>query len=400
MPLDPEQLKIKDYDEKVAACSATGAQAASALLRSKLADPLLQLLAHSGREGFQPAGGDTQMRLLRALAESAQQWERGGLTATAIIQGPWDVGHYAATCCLDPVIQWYSPAADPTSGASEGHGGGGAARYAMEAINEQLKQLNTEVKDMGNELKEVVKNLRNNPNDTILLDERERLVQALARLEDRRMNLEAALQGSNQQPGGSEAAACRELYADMPADVPLAGVTILTLELGPEHSELTGHGPGLYSVLKMPLYASSLAKLPAAPPGAVLTGAQRMVAAVEWIHSKGYIHMDIKADNVFVDAEGRHMLAVMVVIELVRYFRCTIRDWKEGWTELLVEGGCAPYAKLKAAGDKAPVCVSDLELGGRVVMWYTPLGGSGGGGARGSVAANDSGCWSFPARPT
>lgn len=40
-------------------------------------------------------------------------------------------------------------------------------------------------------------------------------------------------------------------------------------------------------------------------PWAVLAGGRRMATALEWIHGKGYTHMDVKADNVLVDTEGR-----------------------------------------------------------------------------------------------
>ncbi|KXZ55220.1 hypothetical protein GPECTOR_3g362 [Gonium pectorale] len=82
-PPDPELLQrcrsaVKDYCGKVVIDSAAGAQALSAVLHSKLADLLLQLLTHSGREAFGP-GGDIQApptALQPAYAEANRKlWE-------------------------------------------------------------------------------------------------------------------------------------------------------------------------------------------------------------------------------------------------------------------------------------------------------------------------------------
>ncbi|EFJ50483.1 hypothetical protein VOLCADRAFT_88878 [Volvox carteri f. nagariensis] len=68
---------------------------------------------------------------------------------------------------------------------------------AMEAIKEQLWQLNGEVTDENVKLGEVVKELRKNPEDKILISDREfsRIVQIRAELNARRKNLEEKMQG-------------------------------------------------------------------------------------------------------------------------------------------------------------------------------------------------------------
>ncbi|KAG2501151.1 hypothetical protein HYH03_000966 [Edaphochlamys debaryana] len=176
----------------------------------------------------------------------------------------------------------------------------------------------------------------------------------------------------------AEAEACRVLLEPVPAHVQLVPSRLLTITLGPKHTSTAGRAPGLYSALCMPRYVLSLATMVPLPAAVVLAQGQRMVAALEHVHSKHYTHMDVKADNIFVDADGRwwlgdlgsavpagapvtstttrfapgnviglaakpeydwHMLAVALVCEVNR----------PHWKELLIEGGCTPAAKLIAA---------------------------------------------------
>ncbi len=100
--------------------------------------------------------------------------------------------------------------------------------------------------------------------------------------------------GSTEQPGGAEAEACRVLQDKMPAGVPLVPVRIATFKVGPQHSTTAGRGEGQHAVLVMQRYPSSLtAMVPLEAPD-VLAGGRRMVAALKWIHKKGYVHMDVK----------------------------------------------------------------------------------------------------------
>lgn len=64
----------------------------------------------------------------------------------------------------------------------------------------------------------------------------------------------------------------------------------------------------VWKAMVMPMYCCSLAALPQLDALVILTGLERMVHALEYIHGKGFVHMDVKSDNVFVDAEGRWML--------------------------------------------------------------------------------------------
>lgn len=54
----------------------------------------------------------------------------------------------------------------------------------------------------------------------------------------------------------------------------------------------------------MPMYCCTLAALPQLENGAILKGLERMATAMDYIHRKNFVHMDVKSDNVFVDAEG------------------------------------------------------------------------------------------------
>ncbi|EFJ43027.1 hypothetical protein VOLCADRAFT_96771 [Volvox carteri f. nagariensis] len=183
---------------------------------------------------------------------------------------------------------------------------------------------------------------------------------------------------SDQQPGGAEAEACRALIESKPASVPLVPARVITFKLGAEHMSNVDRVPGLYAALCMPRYVSSLALMVPLPAAAVLAGGRRMAAALEWIHEKEYTHMDVKADNIFVDSKGRwwlgdfgstvrtgspvtsttiifapcmllglpakpqydwHMLAVVLVCEMNR----------NNWKELLIKGSCSPPENLIVA---------------------------------------------------
>lgn len=64
----------------------------------------------------------------------------------------------------------------------------------------------------------------------------------------------------------------------------------------------------VWKAMVMPMYCCSLAALPQLDALVILTGLERMVHALEYIHGKGLVHMDVKSDNVFVNAEGRWTL--------------------------------------------------------------------------------------------
>ncbi|KAL0056155.1 hypothetical protein WJX82_008246 [Trebouxia sp. C0006] len=122
----------------------------------------------------------------------------------------------------------------------------------------------------------------------------------IVKLLDTRVSLD-----SSEQPGGAEAAAVR-LVCDTAAveeAVPVVKAEVITLHLSANHHS-TGHGPGKYAAIVMPQYCGSVATQVQISEAAIEAGAQRMLRALEYVHSKGLVHMDVKGDNIFVDMAG------------------------------------------------------------------------------------------------
>lgn len=61
---------------------------------------------------------------------------------------------------------------------------------------------------------------------------------------------------------------------------------------------------GSFSCLVMPHYSTTLSRLPRLPPKAVLRGGKDIKRALQYIHSKNMVHMDVKPDNIFLDMNG------------------------------------------------------------------------------------------------
>ncbi len=81
-----------------------------------------------------------------------------------------------------------------------------------------------------------------------------------------------------------------------PEGVPIVNTSVLEL-IVPANPDKTSsiHPPGTYHALKMTRYVYSLGQLSESlSPEAVLAGVRRMVSALEWIHSIGFVHMDVK----------------------------------------------------------------------------------------------------------
>jgi hypothetical protein len=126
-----------------------------------------------------------------------------------------------------------------------------------------------------------------------------------------------------QQPGGTEAAACRQvqwhccaaarvlrisdktclplpsarcfraLYWNVPEGTPLVAAEVVTLELTEDHKS-TGRQPGPHAALVMPVYASTVARLLGLQPSVLLEQGKRIQGALEYVHSRGYVHLDVK----------------------------------------------------------------------------------------------------------
>ncbi len=115
----------------------------------------------------------------------------------------------------------------------------------------------------------------------------------IVKLLDTRVSLD-----SSEQPGGAEAAAVR-LVCDTAAveeAVPVVKAEVITLHLSANHHS-TGHGPGKYAAIVMPQYCGSVATQVQMSEAAIEAGAQRMLRALEYVHSKGLVHMDVKVQN-------------------------------------------------------------------------------------------------------
>ena len=96
------------------------------------------------------------------------------------------------------------------------------------------------------------------------------------------------------QPGGPEADAIRIVCdtAAIEASVPVMRAEVITLHLSAEHGS-TAHEPGKYAAI-MPQYCGSVATQVQVSEAAIEAGGQRMLHALEYIHSKELVHMDVK----------------------------------------------------------------------------------------------------------
>lgn len=99
----------------------------------------------------------------------------------------------------------------------------------------------------------------------------------------------------------SEASVCEELQlaAANAADVPVVEAWVHTLTLTKEHGWTVKHGPGEYQVLVMPQYCRVVSDLPELEEAAIADGGTRLVQAIEYIHEKKFVHMDIKVSYAF-----------------------------------------------------------------------------------------------------
>lgn len=62
--------------------------------------------------------------------------------------------------------------------------------------------------------------------------------------------------------------------------------------------------PCSLGALIMPRYVCSLAELPQLAPECIERGGRALQAALQYIHERSLVHMDVKAANVFLDARG------------------------------------------------------------------------------------------------
>jgi hypothetical protein len=92
--------------------------------------------------------------------------------------------------------------------------------------------------------------------------------------------------------------------------VPFVSARIEVIEIAhdAEVMRTVGSASGSFRTLIMPRYVSTVAKSPKFSPHALVIGARRIVSALEFMHSKGVVHLDVKGDNVFVNQAGEWFL--------------------------------------------------------------------------------------------
>ena len=89
------------------------------------------------------------------------------------------------------------------------------------------------------------------------------------------------------------------------ATSPLVPCELIKVELDKSHLS-TGHPEGSYAAVVMPRYLDSVARLcPAPDSSGLVAGGKRMIQALEYLHGKGLVHMDIK-----VSAQWRFLVFI------------------------------------------------------------------------------------------
>jgi len=71
------------------------------------------------------------------------------------------------------------------------------------------------------------------------------------------------------------------------------------------HSEGLDVSPGVWAALKMKRYTCSLTEVPQLPENCLYNGFSRILKALKAMHELKLVHMDVKSDNLFVDADLR-----------------------------------------------------------------------------------------------
>ena len=82
-------------------------------------------------------------------------------------------------------------------------------------------------------------------------------------------------------------------------------VVVLTV---PDEFSMQTRRRGTFKALLMPRYLNSLARTQVSPKAVVAREARRLIDALKHMHAQGYVHMDVKGDNVFVDFMGAWFL--------------------------------------------------------------------------------------------
>ena len=189
----------------------------------------------------------------------------------------------------------------------------------------------------------------------------------------------------------SEADCCSTL-ATSDHTYALVPYEVVTLQVTPDMVSQTQHS-GAVKALVMPRYLDSIARGPSCIVSVVSREGRRMVDALRCMHQHGYVHMDVKGDNVFFDAHGAWYLgdfgSACVVDSPIRsttesFYHCSVvgrparpqYDWfmllvmliielgdnKDKWTVTFVDEGGRHVSEARVL-DEAQRIIADSRVG-------------------------------------
>ena len=126
---------------------------------------------------------------------------------------------------------------------------------------------------------------------------------------------------SELQPGGLEADAVLQLCGSAVLDeaVPMVQAKLIKLRLTADHA-FTGRGPGVYAAVVMPRYCCSVATQLQMSEPAIEAGGQRMVSALQFMHSKGFVHMDVKVCKDFNGSMRKTCISCRAMFQYVNQY--------------------------------------------------------------------------------
>jgi len=111
--------------------------------------------------------------------------------------------------------------------------------------------------------------------------------------------------------GSRELDSTREISALKAADPSLRLMSgeALKIELQHEDSKVVRMSPGVFIGIVFPLMSGTLYGIPrACHPSSTLAELREIVRAVEKLHQRGFVHMDITGNNIFLDFQGHWFL--------------------------------------------------------------------------------------------